>query len=569
MVLTQARSIKGPNPLNFAVLYDGTCYAVGKSRLLWVLHFRLKENNECRCKLRIRKEGSSQRRLRSFLPVWSTPFGGLSNDGRIQRIDRKINMRIKDPFLPIGLAATIGLVWIGPVSAQTLTILHAFASSNSEGFSPLTGLALSGNRLYGTTSSGGLYGEGTVFAINTDGTGFTNLHHFTGTLGSDESNPGLLLSGNILYGTLLYSGISTGVVSQGAGTIFSLNTDGGDFANLHQFDPPNEGADPWGGVILSADRLYGATFRLGVPSASPSEAANGTVFAINIDGTLFETLHTFYGPSSFDTNSDGSGPQGKLILSGNALYGATYYGGLAGNGTIFSLNTDGTRFTVLHSFGRGTNSVGTVTNSDGACPIGLALSGSTLYGYTRTGGSAGMGTLFAVGTNGTGFTTLHIFTQTNSAGAYPRGDFIASGRTLYGAGGGGDYGHGTVFTLQTDGTGFQVVHSFTGEDGTGPKSLLLSGNMLYGTTQVGGAGGGGTVFSISLSNSLPQLIVFSRGGSVILKWPTNAAGLFLKTTTNLISQVWTTNLPAPVVNGGLNTVTNPITATQQFFRLSQ
>ena len=41
------------------------------------------------------------------------------------------------------------------------------------------GLILSGNTLYGTTTGGGSSGNGTVFAINTDGTGFTTLHSFT------------------------------------------------------------------------------------------------------------------------------------------------------------------------------------------------------------------------------------------------------------------------------------------------------------------------------------------------------------------------------------------------------
>ena len=51
---------------------------------------------------------------------------------------------------------------------------------NSDGANPRAGLILSGNTLYGTASNGGTSGNGTVFAVNTDGTGFTNLHSFTG-----------------------------------------------------------------------------------------------------------------------------------------------------------------------------------------------------------------------------------------------------------------------------------------------------------------------------------------------------------------------------------------------------
>ena len=55
---------------------------------------------------------------------------------------------------------------------------------------------------------------------------------------------------------------------------------------------------------------------------------------------------------------------------------------------------------------------------------------------------------------------------------------------------------------------------------------------------------------------------------VILTWPTNAVGFTLQSTTNLVQPVvWSTNSPAPVVVNGQNTVTNPITGPQQFFRL--
>src|SRR5205807_5098588 len=90
---------------------------------------------------------------------------------------------------------------------------------------PQSGLRWSGNTLYGTA--------GKVFALNTDGTGFTNLHNFTATSGnpptnSDGASPqaGLLLSGNTLYGTAPYGG------SSGNGTVFAVNTDGTGFTNL-------------------------------------------------------------------------------------------------------------------------------------------------------------------------------------------------------------------------------------------------------------------------------------------------------------------------------------------------
>ena len=74
------------------------------------------------------------------------------------------------------------------------------------------------------------------------------------------------------------------------------------------------------------------------------------------------------------------------------------------------------------------------------------------------------------------------------------------------------------------------------------------------------------IFSISLP---PQLTITPATANVVLSWPTNFTGFTLQSTTNLASTVWSTNLPAPAVVNGQYTVTNPISGTQQFFRLSQ
>jgi uncharacterized repeat protein (TIGR03803 family) len=135
------------------------------------------------------------------------------------------------------LPAGLGLMMAGRVSAQTFTTLHSFTGSDGGGL--VSGLVLSGNTLYGSAPIGGgssAFAEGTVFAVNTDGTGFTNLHNFTaqfgdGNINSDGLQPwaGLILSGNTLYGTALEGG------SGGNGTVFAVNADGTGFTNLHSF----------------------------------------------------------------------------------------------------------------------------------------------------------------------------------------------------------------------------------------------------------------------------------------------------------------------------------------------
>src|SRR5206468_2874221 len=133
---------------------------------------------------------------------------------------------------------------------------------------------------------------------------------------------------------------------------------------------------------------------------------------------------------------------------------------------------------------------------------GLVLSGSTLYGTTSGGGGSGYGTVFKINTNGTGFTNVHNFIY--SDGAYPLAGLILSGNILYGtAYGGGNSGNGVVFKVSTDGTGFTNLYSFTGpsppnnDGGANPAAgLNLSGNTLYGTTVGGGSAGNGTVFNV-------------------------------------------------------------------------
>jgi hypothetical protein len=68
----------------------------------------------------------------------------------------------------------------------------------------------------------------------------------------------------------------------------------------------------------------------------------------------------------------------------------------------------------------------------------------------------------------------------------------------------------------------------------------------------------------------PPLTLIRSGTNVTLTWPTNAAGFTLQSTTNLAAAAfWTTASPAPVVVNTNNAVTNTISGTRKFYRLSQ
>ena len=471
-------------------------------------------------------------------------------------------MKLKHFFLTAALIAGLPLIQAGRVTAQTLTTLHSFTalnnSINSDGANPYAGLLNSGNTLYGTTGYGGRSGQGTVFKVNTDGTGFTTLHNFAATScdgcpNSDGASPGggLILSVNTLYGTAYFGG------SSGQGTVFRVNTDGTGYTNLHSFNGESDGANLQAGLILSGNTLYG-TARYG------GSGNDGTVFKVNTDSTGFTTLHDFTAGSAdlSYTNSDGAYPQAGLILSGSTLYGTADHGGSSGAGTVFAVRTDGTGFTNLHSFTAGnTNSSGLKINSDGATPVaGLILLGNALYGTAHNGGGSGNGTVFAVNTDGTGFTILHTFTG-NSDGANPAAGLILSGNTLYGAAKrGGSSGGGTVFTVDTDGTGFTTIHAFDGGGGgANPYAgLILLGNTLFGTSFNGGSSGQGTVFSFSLPR--PRLTIIPSGANVILTWPANAAGFTLQSAPAITGTF--TDLPAAT-----SSYTNPIAGSQRYFRL--
>jgi uncharacterized repeat protein (TIGR03803 family) len=93
--------------------------------------------------------------------------------------------------------------------------LHSFGSG-SDGISPAAALLNVNGILYGTTRSGGAYGAGIVFSINpTTGTE-TILHNFG--RGSDGASPlsDLIDVNGMLYGTTSAGG------KYGDGTVFTL-----------------------------------------------------------------------------------------------------------------------------------------------------------------------------------------------------------------------------------------------------------------------------------------------------------------------------------------------------------
>lgn len=468
---------------------------------------------------------------------------------------------IQNPLCLAMLAITFALVFASQGTAQSLTVLHQFTGTNG-GDNPAGGLILSGSTLYGATTFGGTAGAGMVYAVNANGTGFTNLHSF----GSNEcANPygGLAVSGKTIYGT------TSSIESPGSGNVFRINTDGSAFTVLHTFSN-SDGSTPFGSLMLSGNTLYGTTEFGGSGGA-------GTIFKINVDGSDFTLLHTFssgtsYGGDFYETiNEDGALPEAGLVLSGNTLYGTTYCGGSSGSGTVYALQTDGTGFTNLHIFPYLDFGV-----PDGVNPqCSLVVLSNVLYGTTAAGGAinaktVGGGTIFAINTDGTGFNILHTFGHGGDGGD-PHCQLLLLGNTLYGTTEfGGLSDNGTIFSLGTDGSGFTVLNNLTNLANVGNASwgLVNSGYDLYGAA----SDGAGAVFRLSLA---PQLSMTLSGTNIVVTWPVNYAGFdysgfTLQSSTNpAASAVWAPVTQPPVTVNGQYVITNAISGTQMFYRLIQ
>ena len=384
-------------------------------------------------------------------------------------------------FHVLVVAISLCSIALQSAQAQTEKILHSFHSNGTDGTQPRAGVIrdTKGN-LYGTTSNGGTYNNGTVFQLTPSGSEKI-LHSFNPST-QDGTIPfaGVIrdAKGN-LYGTTCCGG------AYQSGTAFKL-TPSGTETILHSFS--FDTADGYGPVATlvrdTQGNLYGMT-----PGGGTNRG--GVVFELTPSGT--ETiLHSFD-----DSNTtDGYGPEAGLIMDGSGnFYGTTNAGGTEGAtsyGTVFEMTPSGA-LTVLHTFGIGTDGgnvwAGLVRDAQG-----------NLYGTTYQGGTYGYGTVFEVTSSGTE-TVLHSFNNDGTDGYGPvAGLAIDTSGTLYGTTEfGGTYTYGTVFEVTPSGTE-TILHSFgSGSDGRNPVASLVrdpNGN-LYGTTEKGGPYGGGTVFKVT------------------------------------------------------------------------
>ncbi len=163
--------------------------------------------------------------------------------------------------------------------------------------------------------------------------------------------------------------------------------------------------------------------------------------------------------------------------------------------------------------------------TDGAYPYaGMVFdSANNLYGTTQDGGpDLNGGTVFQLKHSGSGWMHSIIYAFTGgSDGANPVGPLVIDqAGNLYGIASGGGTGFGTVFEISpANGSwNFQVIYTFHGgDDGlvgidSGGLAFDRFGN-LYGTTEMGGTAGFGTVFELAPANgSWTKTTLYSFAG---------------------------------------------------------
>jgi uncharacterized repeat protein (TIGR03803 family) len=284
---------------------------------------------------------------------------------------------------------------------------------------------------------------------------------------------------------------------------------------FHNFAGGLDGSDPVADLLYdpATGMVYGTTKTGG---AGPNCASGcGTVFSIHSNGTGYTVIYRFAGGTG-----DGSNPQAGLTIDANGnLYGTTYNGGTHHLGTVFKLTPVGGgqfRETILHSF----------AGDDGSHPLSrLARNAAgTLFGTTFAGGANGLGTVFSLKSSGVE-SVLISFDGGN--GSHPRAGVVRNAAgDLWGttaAGGGSNLG--VVFRLTFNGNTWSqdFLHSFAGADGAHPYAALTldTSGDVFGTTKAGGpactflAAGCGVVFEFQPSgNSFVENMIYDFTGGL-------------------------------------------------------
>ncbi|HEY3900876.1 MAG TPA: choice-of-anchor tandem repeat GloVer-containing protein [Chthoniobacter sp.] len=414
-----------------------------------------------------------------------------------------------------GGANGAGTVFEIAASTGTISTVMDFASAP---LNPAAGLVSDGaGNLWGTTTQAGANNDGTVFKVNASTGAITTVVDFASTTtGSNRGgNPGAPLvsdgAGNF-WGTTAYGG------AHGAGTVFEVNASTGAITTVADFAEAttgsNRGANPSAALVSDgAGNFWGTT---------PGGGANfeGTVFKINASTGTITTVVDF--DNATTGSNRGSGPRAALVSDGAGnLWSTTEEGGAYDWGTVFEINASTGVITMVADFAASPSGP-----NRGAYPYAALVSdgAGNFWGTTYQGGNYAAGTVFKVNASTGAITTVVDFvdsTTGSSRGSSPEGALVNDGAgNLWGmTSQTGAYGWGTIFEINASTGAVTTVFDFTGPVGSVPGgqpsgALLLAQDGLYGTAPSGGVAGGeasgsGEIFFIDFG---PAIGAFTPSG---------------------------------------------------------
>lgn len=448
-------------------------------------------------------------------------------------------------ILPIACRAQNG--WMNTSLAQL---------AGTNGSSPEGELSLgSDGLLYGTATSGGTFGQGTVFNVTLGGA-LTTLCSFNGTNGASPVFGPLLAGGSNCYGVTFFGGNGfNGNSYTGQGTIYQLGSNGV-LSTLFAFSGTN-GSAPDNLTLGNDGNFYGTTFSGGAFTNDPNNNFTG-------DGTAFEitTNGRFTLLASFNVADNGEGPRALLQGRDGNFYGVTEEGGAYGFGTVFQMTTNG-QVTTLASFG-GTNGTGPLTLMQG---FDGGLYGTTIGGGNDFNGSfsSGSGTAFRITTNGN-LTSLASFNEATTTGPVGRLLEITNGIFLGTTTSGGPSrtgaANGTVYEITTSGQLTVLATCIYTAFHPGGGLVRASDGNFYGPYSSG-------VFAVRPIQA-PVLQVSVQDGQVNLSWNAWAGYQYaVVCTTNLTENNWG---PVQGVNpstNGMTSISDPVGSdAQRFYKVT-
>lgn len=372
--------------------------------------------------------------------------------------------------------------------------------------------------MYGTTSSGGINGLGTIYKVDQFGNNFEKVYDFTASSGGNPS-AGLTLANGKLYGFTT----SEGTLAPGAidvfGSFFSFDPITSTFTVIKYLDNlstigyvikdapllasngllygVSESSYENGSVLGSGklfsynpvtgvfNTLYDFNLSTGTVQSKLMQATNRKIYMISADGGFYKrgsimtydlttnALATIYvsrgynnpdpGPNDFERAANN-----PLIQASNGkIYLASKFGGNGNLGVTSMLNPDGSSYQINDSFESLLVNQGTVPAG------GLLQIGEFLYGTTLNGDDVNFsyGTIYKRSLSSSNSTVTFLKTLDIYEGSKPNGSFVKNptfNRIYTTCKSGGNNIQGTIIEFNLDTNKFRVTHNFQTVDGTAP-----------------------------------------------------------------------------------------------------